>query len=245
MQAFSDTDNMIFACYEDELRIKRVGPDTWRNYRATRDTVPPMDNRARAVSRRRHPPRHARLHRQHGRPRAVNRPASLANSPRRLPQSGGQVQADRRTRMEARVSVFRPSRGVTRDQGNHARSHRETSKGNPGRPPTTSIAVPSAVARALRISAGRTNTSVPVGASSSSPSTVKMACPLITANYSSWPSVRLASSSTSSCGARARCGLRGRIARHAFGAPTGWDRRVVRLWLHFDADRPAAGIGRR
>jgi len=37
MQAFSDTDNMIFSCYEDELRIKRVGPDTWRNYRATRD----------------------------------------------------------------------------------------------------------------------------------------------------------------------------------------------------------------
>ena len=37
MQAFSETDNMIFACYEDELRIKRVGPDTWRNYRATRD----------------------------------------------------------------------------------------------------------------------------------------------------------------------------------------------------------------
>ena len=39
--------------------------------------------------------------------------------------------------------------------------------------------MPSAVATALRITAGsRTNTSVPAGASMSSPSTVKTACPL-------------------------------------------------------------------
>ncbi|HET7379137.1 MAG TPA: site-specific integrase [Gaiellales bacterium] len=37
MQAFSDTTSMIFDCYEDELRVKRVGPRTWTNYRATRD----------------------------------------------------------------------------------------------------------------------------------------------------------------------------------------------------------------
>jgi len=37
MQAFSETGNMIFDCYEDELRVKRVGPHTWRNYTSTRD----------------------------------------------------------------------------------------------------------------------------------------------------------------------------------------------------------------
>ena len=77
-------------------------------------------------------------------------------------------------------------------------SHRDICHGAPGRPPTARMDVPSAVARALRMSAGsRTNTSVPAGASTVSPSTVKTACPLITANSSSWPSVRLSSSSRS------------------------------------------------
>ena len=54
--------------------------------------------------------------------------------------------------------------------------------GSPGFAPIASTVVPGSVATAPRFAFGSsTNTSVPAGASSSSPSTVNVACPATTA----------------------------------------------------------------
>ena len=75
-------------------------------------------------------------------------------------------------------------------------SQGDGSKISPGFAPTPSTAVPSSAAIAPRFVPGCAKTSVPAGASISSPSSVKVARPRRTTYSSWWPPLSLCSSTT-------------------------------------------------